>query len=63
MKINLTDLDPTKDLNEITDFLLDNKIWIIVNNLSDKLPHNEYELKDLETVWDSLRLLLIFKMC
>jgi hypothetical protein len=61
-KINLSDLNPYWETDELIDYLLDIKTYILVNDLSDKKPFIEYEMQDLYTVWDNLRLLLIFKI-
>lgn len=61
-KVNLSDLNPYWETDELIDYLLDIKTYTIVNDLSDKKPYIEYEMQDLYTVWDNLRLLLIFKI-
>lgn len=60
-KINLSDLDPYLETDELIDYLLDIKTYKVVNDLTEKKPFIEYELSDLEKVWNTLKLLLIFK--
>jgi len=58
--IKLSELDPELSVEDLIDFLLDMKVYKVVNDLSDKKPYIEYELNDLYEVWDNLRILLYF---
>jgi len=58
--IKLSELDPDLSVEDLIDFLLDMKIYKVVNDLSDKKPYVEYELDDLYVVWNNLRILLYF---
>ena len=57
-KINLSKLWVCADYNleQITNYLLDRKIYTVVNDFPDEKPHIEYDLNDLETVWGTLKL-------
>jgi hypothetical protein len=59
--IKLSELDPELDIEEIINFLLDKKIYIVVNDLVTKKPFIKYELNDLYQVWDFLRMTLVLK--
>jgi hypothetical protein len=56
-KINLSDMDMTMTTNEAIDFMFDNKIDCMVNNLTT-LPNIEYGIDDLLTVWDNFKFML-----
>jgi hypothetical protein len=56
-KINLSDMDMTMTTNEAIDFMFDNKIDCMVNNLTP-LPNIEYGIDDLLTVWDNFKFML-----
>lgn len=43
--------------SEVVDYLLDNNADTVVNDIP-MLPHFEYDIQDLETVWRRLRGLL-----
>jgi hypothetical protein len=53
-KVELSKLDPTLNLEELINFLLDNKCDTVINNIIGP-PHVEYELDDLYVVWDRLK--------
>jgi hypothetical protein len=58
--IKLSTLDPSLTTEELIDYLLDKKIYKIINDLTPK-PNVVYELDELQQVWDLLKLSLIFK--
>lgn len=58
--IKLSTLDPTLSTEELINYMLDNKIYKIINDLTPK-PNIIYEMDDLIEVWDVLRLVLVFK--
>lgn len=58
--IKLSELDPELSVEDLIDFLLDMKVYKVINDLSDKKPYIEYGLNDLYEVWDNLRILLYF---
>ena len=60
-KIKLSDLDPTLNVDEIIDFLLDLRVYIIVNDIVRKRPLIEYELDELYEVWDLLRTMIVLQ--
>jgi len=59
--IKLSDLDPELNVDQLIDYLLDRKIYIVVNDLSPKKPYVKYELNDLYETWEILRLMLTLK--
>jgi hypothetical protein len=55
--IELSKLDPTWEIDELINFLLDNGIDTVINDLT--LPPNvEYEISDLCNVWENLKKIL-----
>lgn len=58
--IRLSQLDPNMSKDELINYLLDMKVYKVINDLTSK-PNIIYELSDIEEIWDILRLKLIFK--
>ena len=54
MKVNLSELDKTVPLQDILNYMLDNKYTVVVNDYPP-LPHIEYSIDDLFTVWERIR--------
>ena len=58
--IKLSTLDPNMSTQELIDYLLDKKVYKVINDLTPR-PNVVYELNELFQVWDLLRLTIIFK--
>jgi hypothetical protein len=61
-KIKLSAMDPDLSTEDTINFMLDNGISYIINDLSFTKPYVEYELSDLEDVWLALADALRFKI-
>lgn len=59
--IKLSELDPNMDVDELIDYLLDFKVYKIVNDLERKKPQPVYSLQDLYEVWDLLRIKIVLQ--
>jgi hypothetical protein len=55
--IELSKLDPGWEIDELINFLLDNGIDTVINDLTSP-PNVEYDISDLYDVWDNLKKIL-----
>lgn len=55
--IKLSELSPEMDINDVVNHLLDNGHDTVVNDLTED-PQVEYDLNDLNYVWENLRKVL-----
>lgn len=52
--INLSEMDMSMSTEEAINFMFDNKISFIINDLTEP-PNIEYGIDDLLTVWDNFK--------